>query len=147
MRIFMFFYTVLMIVVSAFTLGLVPRALRDLGQERRILREKLPGAEFEQMVEAGYRMNAVLLLVEILYYYFLLRYAGPEWQFFLGGSVFGLIHICYLVVSRLEKRRLTTGKTRTGTARLMIWLTAVFTAVETVFLLWVAYLLTQPAPA
>lgn len=147
MRIFMFFYTVLMLAGSSFTLAMVPRALRDLGRERQRLGETLPGARFDQMIEAGYRMNSLLVLVEILFYYLLLRYTGPEWQFFYGGFFFGVLHILYLVAGRLERRRLKKGTRHTGMARAMIWFTALFTLAETVFLVWVAFLLTNPSHA
>lgn len=146
MRTFLFIYSLLMLAGSALTLALVPRALRDVGQERQRLSEKLPDAEFQTIVEAGYRLNNLLLLIEIIYYYLLLRYGGPEWQFFYGGFGFGVIHIFYLVVGRLEKRRLSLGITRTGFARRLIWLTAVLTTVEIFFLVWVGFLLLQPLP-
>ena len=145
MRVFMFIYTVLMIGGSVLTLALVPRALRDVGQERQRLKEDLPEAEFESMVEAGYRVNTFLLLVEILYYYLLLRYADSVWQFLYGGFAFGVIHIFYLVVGRFEKRRLSRGSTRTGPARFLLWLTALLTSVELGFLFWVCYLLLLPS--
>jgi len=143
----MFIYTLLMLAGCGLTLGLVPRALRELGQERQLLQEALPGAQFDQMVEAGYRMNMVLLLVEILYYYLLFRHAGPEWQFVWGGFAFGLIHILYLIVGRAERWRLKSGKTRTALARVFVWLTATLTLAEVFFLVWVAVLLLEPAPA
>ena len=145
MRIFMFIYSLLMIGGSALTLALIPRALRDVGMERQRLKEELPEAEFQTMVEAGYRVNNLLLLIEIIYYYLLLRYAGPEWQFFYGGFVFGVIHIFYLVIGRVEKRRLSQGSTRTGPARFLLLLTGMLTVGEAFFLFWVAYLLLQPA--
>jgi len=146
MHVFLFAYTLMMLAGSAFTLGLVPRALRDLGRERQRLAQELPQINFEAMVEAGYRVNTFLLLVEISYYYLLLRYGGPDWQFFYGGFAFGLIHITYLVFSRLEKRRLSRGLTRTRFARLLIWLTAVLTSAEIVFLVWVSFLLLRQVP-
>lgn len=146
MRIFLFLYTLLMLAGSGLTLALVPRALRDLGQERQRLKESLPAAEFDQVVEAGYRVNTLLVMVEILYYYLLLRYAGPEWQFFFGGFFFGLVHIFYLIMGRLERRRLKRGTAHTGLSRIMIWLTALLTTAEVGFLLWVAVLLLSPVP-
>ena len=146
MRIFMLTYTVLMLAGSAFTLGLVPRALRDLGHERERLATELPGVEFKRMVNAGYHLNALLLMVEVLFYYLLLRYTGPEWQFFYGGFFFGIIHIGYLIMGRVERRRLADGSTRTRFARLLIWVTALLTGVEIPFLLLVSFLLLGPAP-
>ncbi len=145
-RTFLFLYSLVMVAGSILTLAMVPRALKDVGHERQRLSEQLPGAEFETMVEAGYRLNNLLLLFEITYYYLLLRYAGPEWQFFYGGFIFGVIHIFYLVVGRLEKRRLSKGIAHTGLARFLIWLTALLTIVELFFLVWVMYLLLQPVP-
>jgi len=145
MHLFLAIYSLLMIAGSIFTLALVPRALRDVGQERQRLREELPGAEFETMVEAGYRLNTMLLLVEIFFYYLLLSYAGDEWQLYYGGFAFGLIHILYLVAGKFEKRRLSKGGIRTRFARSMILLTALLTAVEILFLAWACYLLLQPA--
>ena len=145
MRIFLFIYTLFMLAGSAFTLGLVPRALKDLGQERQRLRQDLPEASFEIMVEAGYRVNSLLVLFEILYYYLLLSYNGDMWQLFWGGFVFGVIHIGYLIGGRLEKRRLSRGVTRTGAARIRIWLTTILTVVEIGFLVWVCILLLRPA--
>lgn len=133
-----------MLLGSAFTLGLVPRALRDLGRERQRLQKEMPGASFEMMVEAGYRVNTLLLLIEILYYYLLLSFGGPEWQFFYGSFTFGVIHIGYLIAGRLEKRRLSRGTTRTGAARILVWLTGILTTAEVFFLVWVSYLLLQP---
>lgn len=147
MRIFLFIYTLLMVAGCGLTLGLVPRALKELGRERQLLQEALPGAQFDRMVEAGYRMNMLLLLAEILYYYLLFAHAGPEWQFVYGGFAFGVIHIFYLVVGRVERRRLKSGRTRTALARLLIWLTAILTAAEVAFLVWVAVLLLQPGLA
>ena len=147
MRIFLFIYTIFMLAGSVFTLGLVPRALKDLGQERQRLRRDLPEANFEAMVEAGYRVNSILVLVEILYYYLLLSYDGGTWQFFWGGFAFGVIHIGYLVGGRLEKRRLSRGPSRTGAARLRIWVSAVLTCVEIGFLVYVCVLLLQPSTA
>jgi len=146
LRIFMFIYTVLMIAGSAFTLGLVPRALRDLGHERARLAEIVPGAEFKRMVDAGYRLNSLLLMIEVFYYYLLLRNTGPEWQFFFGGFFFGMIHIVYLIMGRIEKGRLAGGSTRTRFARLIILVTGALTGVEIMFLIWVCYLLQGPAP-
>lgn len=143
----MFFYTVVMLAASGFTLAMVPRALRDLGQERQRLKEALPGVRFDQMVDAGYRVNSLLMLIEILYYYLLLRYTGPQWQFFYGGFFFGVLHIVYLAAGRLERRRLKRGTRHTGLARAMIWLTAIFTSAELVFLVWVVLLLASPPPA
>jgi hypothetical protein len=147
MRIFLFIYTVFMLASSFFTLVLVPRALRDLGHERQRLKEQLPEADFDVMVEAGYRVNTFLLLLEILYYYLLLGFGGAEWQFLYGGFVFGIIHIGYLIASRLEKRRLSRGAAHTRAARVMVWLTALLTAVEICFLVWVSYLLLLPESA
>jgi len=146
MRTFLFIYSLLMIAGSILTLALVPRAIRDVGRERQRLRAEFPEAEFQTMVEAGYRLNNLLLLVEIIYYYLLLRYGGPEWQLFYGGFAFGLIHIFYLVAGRLERRRLSVGSTQTGVARMLIWVTAVLTTIELFFLIWVCYLLWQPLP-
>ncbi len=147
MRTFLFIYSIVMIAGSIFALALLPRALKDAGHERQRLGEELPEAEFEVMVEAGYRLNTVLVLVEIAYYYLLMRHAGPEWQFFYGGFTFGIIHIFYLVAGRLEKRRLSSGKSGTGAAKLMIWVTGALTAVEVLFLIWVCYLLLPRAAA
>lgn len=144
MRTFLFIYTLLMLAGCGLTLGLVPRALKEMGQERQLLQEAIPGARFDQMVDAGYRLNMILLLVEILYYYLLFRHAGPEWQFVYGGFALGMIHIFYLIVGRLEKWRLKSGKTRTGLARMFIWLTAIMTLAEICFLVWVAVLLLEP---
>lgn len=146
MRIFMFIYTVLMIAGSAFTLGLVPRALRDLGHERARLAEMVPGAEFRRMVDAGYRLNTFLLMIEVFYYYLLLRNTGPEWQFFYGGFFFGVIHVAYLIMGRIERGRLASGSTRTRFARLIILVTAALTGVEIIFLVWVCFLLQRPMP-
>ncbi|MBE0428580.1 MAG: hypothetical protein IBX61_01755 [Thermoleophilia bacterium] len=140
MRIFLFIYTLFVLAGSALTLRLVPRALRDLGRERQKLKESYPEARFEQMVEAGYRMNILLLLAEILYYYLLLAYTD-RWQLFWGAAAFGLIHIVYLVVGRFERNRLKRTGDGTGAARLFIWLTAVLTSVEIVFLAGVLYVL------
>lgn len=143
----MLIYTMLMIGASLFTLVLVPRALKDVGQERQLLAERAPEVEFNSMVEAGYRLNTVLLLIELLYYFLLLRYTGPEWQFLYGGFVFGIIHIGYLVFGRLEKLRLSSGSRRTTLARFQIWVTALLTCLEVAFLIWVSYLLILPEPA
>ena len=145
MWIFLFIYTLFMLAGSAFTLGLVPRALKDLGRERQRLRQDLPEANFEMMVEAGYRVNSLLVLFEVLYYYLLLSYSRGMWQLFWGGFVFGVIHIGYLIGGRLEKRRLSRGITRTGAARIRIWLMTILTVVEIGFLVWVCVLLLQPA--
>ncbi len=144
LRIFLFIYTFYMLAISALTLGLAPRALKDLGQERQRLRQEAPAVTFEAMVEAGYRVNFFLLLTEIFYYYLLLGFGGPGWQLFYGGFAFGVIHIGYLAASRLEKKRLSRGSTRTGAARFLIWLTAALTAVEIAFLAYVAFLLLHP---
>lgn len=136
-----------MLAISILTLGLAPRALRDLGQERQRLRKEAPGANFEAMVEVGYRVNVFLLLTEIFYYYLLLGFGGPRWQFLYGGFVFGIIHIGYLIASRMEKRRLSRGTTRTAAARFLIWLTAILTVVEIAFLGYAAFLLLGPEPA
>ena len=143
----MLIYTMVMIGVSLFTLALVPRALKDLGQERQLLTERAPEVEFNSMVEAGYRLNAFILLVELLYYYLLLSRSGPEWQFLYGGFAFGIVHIGYLVFGRLEKLRLVRGSRRTTLARLEIWVTALLTCLEVAFLIWVSYLLILPEPA
>lgn len=145
MRILLFFYTLLMIAGSVFTLSLAPRAFRDLGQERQRLKEELPGVEFEKMVEAGYRLNVLVLLVEIFYYYLLIRSAGPLWQLFYGGFAFGIFHIFYLVSGRLEKRRLSKGSVGTRFARFLLWLATLLTTTEVFFLVLACYLLLQPA--
>lgn len=139
----MFTYTLAMLAASAFTLVLAPRALRDLGHERQRLEKELPGVSFERLLEAGYRLNTLILLVEIFFYY-LLAYTGTGWQFKYGGFSFGLIHIIYLIAGRFEKRRLARGAVRTRLARLLIWITASLTSVELAFLLWVGYLLLNP---
>lgn len=139
-------YTLLMIASSVITLALVPRALRDTGQERQRLEEELPGVEFETMVEAGYRFNTILLLIEIFYYYLLLTLAGDYWLLYYGGFAFGVIHIIFLVEGKFEKRRLSRGVTRTRLARAMILLTALLTSVEILFLAFAFFLLLlQPA--
>lgn len=140
----MFIYTIVMIAAGGLTLGLVPRALKDLGRERQKLQLDLPGASFERVLEAGYRLNTFLLLVEIAYYYLLLTYAGPGWQFRYGGFAFGVIHVIYLINGRFEKRRLASGTTRTGVAQLVLWATAGLTVLELSFLLWVGFLLLNP---
>lgn len=145
MYIFLAIYSLLMIGGSIFTLFLVPRALRDVGQERQRLEEELPGAEFETMVEAGYRLNTTLLLVEIFFYYLLLSNAGESWMLYYGGFAFGVIHIFYLITGKLEKRRLSKGGIRNRLARSMILLTASLTAVEVLFLVLAVFLLLQPA--
>ncbi|MHB9112274.1 MAG: hypothetical protein ACYC4D_06565 [Thermoleophilia bacterium] len=139
-------YTLLMIAGSIITLALVPRALRDTGQERQRLEEELPGVEFETMVEAGYRFNTLLLFIEVFYYYLLLTYAGDNWQLYYGGFAFGVIHILYLVAGKFEKRRLSKSVTRTRLARTMILVTAFLTVVEILFLALAFYLLLRPAP-
>jgi len=138
LRIFIFIYTLLMIAGSVFTLGLVPRALKDIGHERERLAEEAPGIEFRRMVDAGYRLNTILLMVEVLYYYLLVIYARSNWQLLYGGFFFGLVHIGYLVMGRAERKRLASGSTRTRFARWLIWFTAVLTSVELGFLIWVA---------
>ncbi|MDO8735850.1 MAG: hypothetical protein Q7K29_02050 [Thermoleophilia bacterium] len=139
-------YTLLMIAGSIFTLALVPRAMKDVGQERRRMEEEMPGVEFEKMVEAGYRLNTALLLLEIVYYYLLLSHAGDEWSLYYGGFTFGVIHIFYLVAGKIEKRRLSKGNVHNRFARSLIMLTASLTAVEILFLVWAFYLLLLPAP-
>ncbi len=143
MRLFLLIYTLFMVAGSLFMLGLVPRALKDLGQERQRLKQQAPRADFQSMVEAGYRVNVTLLLIEILYYYLLLGFGGPGWQFFYGGFSFGVLHIGYLITGRLEKRRLFLGSARTAWSRFLLWLTAILTGVEIVFLVYIAYLLLQ----
>mgnify|MGYP001567019792 CR=1 FL=1 len=143
-RAFLFIYTIIMVAAGGLTLGLVPRALKDLGQERQRLQLDLPGASFERVLEAGYRLNTFLLLVEIAYYYLLLTYAGPGWQFRYGSFAFGVIHVIYLISGRFEKRRLTSVSARTSVARLILWVTASLTTVELFFLLWVGLLLLNP---
>lgn len=145
MRIFLIIYTLAMIAGSVMTLTLVPRSLRDLGKERERLQESMPGASYDRMVEAGYRFNTVVLLVEIAYYYLLLSYGGPEWPLFVGGSFFGVVHIAYLVISRFEKSRLSRDYTRSRASRWMLWATAVLTTLEIVFLVLVLYLLIDTA--
>lgn len=144
MRYLLSIYTLLMIAGSVITLALVPRALKDTGQERQRLEEELPGIEFETMVEAGYRFNTMLLFVEIFYYYLLLTFAGDDWQLYYGGFAFGVIHILYLVAGKVEKRRLSKGVTQIRLARTMILLTALLTAVEILFLALAFYLLLHP---
>lgn len=141
MRIFLTIYTILMIAGSVIILLLVPRSLRDLGHERERLQEEMPEVSYERMVDAGYRFNFLIMLVEILYYYLLVAYGGPEWQIFYGGLFFGIVHIGFLVSSRFEKRRLAKDYTRSRAARFMIWLTASLTVVEVAFLCLVLYLL------
>lgn len=143
----MFIYTLLMLLSSAFTLMMVPRALKDLGREQQRLEAELPGVSFDRMLEAGYRLNTFLLLLEIFYYYLLVRYAGSVWQLFYGGFAFGLIHIVYLIFARLEKWRLSRRARPSRASRLMMWLTAILTTAEIVFLLWAAYLVLQPKPS
>ena len=144
MRYLLLIYTLLMIAGSVITLALVPRALKDTGQERQRLEEELPDIAFETMVEAGYRFNTMLLFVEIFYYYLLLTFAGDDWQLYYGGFAFGIIHILYLVAGKVEKRRLSKGVTRTRLARTMILLTAMLTVVEILFLALAFYLLLRP---
>jgi hypothetical protein len=144
MRYLLSIYTLLMIAGSVITLALVPRALKDTGQERQRLEEELPGIEFETMVEAGYRFNTMLLFVEIFYYYLLLTFAGDDWQLYYGGFAFGVIHILYLIAGKIEKRRLSKGVTRIRLARSMILLTAMLTVVEILFLALAFYLLLRP---
>jgi hypothetical protein len=141
MSIFLLIYTVAMIAGSVLTLTLVPRSLKDLGRERERLHESLPDASYERMVEAGYRFNFVVLLLEILYYYLLVGFGRDQWQLFYGGAFFGLVHIVFLAYGRLEKRRLKKDYTRSRLARLMIWVTAIITAFEVGFLILVFYLL------
>lgn len=146
MTLFLAIYTLLMIAGSMFTLALVPRALRDVGQERQRLEEELPGVQFEKMVEAGYRLNTTLLLLEIIYYYLLLSFAEDRWLLYYGGFTFGMIHIFYLIAGKIEKRRLSRGSVRNRLARYMILLTASLTLVEILFLAWAFFTLVIPAP-
>lgn len=143
MRSFMLIYTVAMISGSVLTLALVPQALRDLGREKERLKEAMPDADMRGMLETGYRLNTFLLLVEIFYYYLLLRFAGDEWQFLYGGFFFGVIHIFYLVTGRLEKKRLAEGHKRKRGGRFLILMTATFTSLELFFLFIVGYLLLE----
>lgn len=141
MRTFLFIYTLLMLAGSVVTLSLVPRSLRDLGHERERLQAQLPEVAYERMVNAGYRFNFLILLLEIAYYYLLVDFGASEWRIFYGGAFFGLVHIGYLVTSRLEKRRLTREYGSLRLARMIIWLTAGLTAIEIGFLVMVLYLL------
>ncbi|RJQ47749.1 MAG: hypothetical protein C4534_00835 [Gaiellales bacterium] len=141
MRVFLTIYTFLMIAGSILTLTLVPRSLRDLGHERERLREALPDVSYERMVEAGYRFNFMVLLVEIVYYYLLVDFGRSDWRLFYGGAFFGLAHIGFLVSSRFEKRRLSRAYTRSRGARALVWLTAVLTSAEIIFLGLVLFLL------
>lgn len=135
-----------MLLGSVFTLGLVPRALRDVGKERQRVGREMPGASFEKVLAAGYRLNVLLLLVEITYYYLLVSFAAGRWQLFYGGLVFGVIHIFYLVVGRFEKRRLSRRQGRTGLAKAFVRIAGLLTLVEAVFLLLAGYLLLNPPP-
>ena len=143
MRYFLTIYTLLMIAGSVLTLSLVPRSLRDLGHERERLQETLPEVSYERMIVAGYRFNFAVLLVEILYYYLLVDYDSSDWPVFYGGAFFGLVHVGFLVSSRFEKRRLARPYTRSRWARIMVWLTAILTFFEIIFLAFVLYLLTS----
>ncbi|MHB0914745.1 MAG: hypothetical protein ACYC5A_05030 [Thermoleophilia bacterium] len=145
MRIFLLIYTMAMVAGSVLTLSLVPRSLRDLGHERERLQAELPEVSYERMVNAGYRFNFLILLLEIAYYYLLIDYSDSEQRIFYGGAFFGLVHIGYLVTSRLEKRRLSREYGNRKLARLMIWLTAGLTACEIAFLGLVLYLLVDAA--
>lgn len=141
MRIFLFFYTILMLSISTFSLVMIPRSLRNLGHERQLLKEELPEASFERMLEVGYRLNTMLVLAEILYYLLLMRYSSPLPPLRYGAFSFGVIHIAYLVTGRIEKRRLALGRKGTGVARLLIWFSALVTTLEIVFLGLVTYYL------
>lgn len=143
MRFFLIIYTVAMMAGSAIALALVPRSLRDLGRERERLKDMMPEVSYERMVDAGYRFNFLVLLLEIAYYYLLIDFGGPGWQIFYGGAFFGLVHIGFLVSSRFEKRRLSRDYTRSRGAQVMIWLAAALTACEFVFLVLVLYLLSN----
>ncbi len=141
MRIFLLIYTAAIVAASLFTLALVPRALKDLGHERQRLEEQVPGASFEGMLEAGYRLNTLILLVELLYYFLLLRYASSEPIILYGAFAFGVIHIAYLISGRWERRRLARGMKRTRGARTLIWVTAALTVAEVAFLFTAGYML------
>lgn len=141
MRIFLLIYTLVMVAGSIVALSLAPRSLRDLGHERERLQAQLPEISYERMVNAGYRFNFLILLLEIAYYYLLIDFGGPERQIFYGGAFFGLVHIGYLVTSRLEKRRLSREYGNRRLARVIIWLTAALTTIEIGFLVMVLYLL------
>lgn len=141
MRIFLLIYTAAIGLGCVVTLALVPRSLRDLGRERERLKEAMPEADYDRMVEASYRFNFVILLLEILYYYLLVGFGRSHWQMFYGGAFFGLVHIAFLAASRMERRRLKRAYTRSRFARLMVWLTAVITVLEIGFLAVVFYLL------
>lgn len=141
MRTFLLIYTAAMLGGSLLTLSLVPRSLRDMGRERERLREALPEASYDHMVEAGYRFNFLILVLEIVYYYLLVDFGRSEPLLFYGGAAFGIIHIAFLVTSRLERRRLKKEYTRSRYARPLVWLTAIITVVEIVFLVLAFYLL------
>lgn len=141
MRIFLVIYTLAMLAASVMTISLVPRSLKDLGRERERLRETMPQVSYERMVDAGYRFNFVVLLLEIAYYYLLIDFGGPEWQIYYGGAFFGLVHIGFLVSSRFEKRRLAREYTRSRWARSLLWFSAALTVFEIAFLVLVLYLL------
>lgn len=141
MRGFLIIYTLAMIAGSALTLSLVPRTMKDVGKERERLEEALPGVSYERMVEAGYRFNTIVLLIEIIYYYLLISYAGSDWRLLYGGFFFGVMHVVYLVFSRLEKLRLLRDYTRSRAARLMALVTAVLTIAEVAYLALVLVLL------
>jgi hypothetical protein len=134
MRIFLLIYTAAMMAGSIMTLSLVPRSLRDLGRERERVKEDLPDVNYEQMVEAGYRFNFAVLMLEIIYYYLLVGFARSQWVLFYGGALFGLIHIAFLVASRFERRRLKREYTRSRSARALVWLTGFVTVAEVCFL-------------
>ena len=140
MRIFLLIYTAAIVAASLFTLALVPRALKDLGHERQRLEEQVPGASFEGMLQAGYRLNTFIVLAELLYYFLLLRFAGGEPLILYGAFAFGLIHIGYLITGRWERQRLARGMKRTRGARMLIWLTAALTVAEVAFLFTAGYL-------
>lgn len=141
MRPFLFIYTLAMITFSIFTLGMAPRTLRGVGHERQRLKESAPDASFERLVEVGYRLNTLLLLIEILYYFLLLRFLSSHALAKYAAFAFGVVHISYLITGRWEKRRLSSGKTRTKGARRLIMLTAVLTVFEIVFLGYAGVLL------
>ncbi len=141
MRLILLAYTTLMLGFSIASLAMMPRALRDLGHERRLVEREIPGANFERMLEAGYRLNMFLVLVELLYYLLLLRFAGDSAFLFYGAFAFGLIHIAYLVAGRLEKQRLAAEHRWAPGARLLIWATALATVLEIAFLGSALYLI------
>lgn len=142
MRAFLFIYTLAMIAFSVFTLGLVPRSLRDIGRERQKLKQEAPEASFERMVEAGYRLNTLLVLVEVFYYFLLLRYLSGHSLAMYTAFTFGVVHIFYLIMGRWERRRLFRGKTRARGVRQLILFTAFLTFIEVIFLGYAGVLLT-----